>query len=415
MRSDLLRDFQQRELIADVTTPDELDAHLGTARRTAYVGFDPTADSLHVGSLLPLLALRRLQRAGHRPVVLVGGGTGLIGDPSGKAGERALNPKEQVAEWAERLKQQVRPFLDFEHGPNAAILADNYTWLSELDVIGFLRDIGKHFPVGAMLARESVKARMGSGISYTEFSYQVLQAYDFMSLMLLYDCSIQLGGSDQWGNITAGVELIRRVHGRAAYGVTLPLVTKSDGSKFGKTEAGTIWLDPTKTSAYEMYQFWVNTPDADVVRFLRYFTFIPVEQIEELAAVTRSAPEKREAQRVLARDVTALVHGEEAMHRAEAMTAARFGGPGAPIDVAEDLEDAVELPPDAASWPLWKVLKEAGYVVSSSEGRRLIQQGGVEVDGVRATSIEQKTAPGHHTVKLGKRRINRLIIPAPRV
>ncbi len=416
MRSELLRDLQGRELIADVTTPDELDAHLTSGRRTAYVGFDPTADSLHVGSLLPLLTLRRVQLAGHRPIVLVGGGTGLIGDPSGKAGERALNPKEQVAEWAERLKRQVRPFLDFDRGPNAAILADNYAWLSELDVIGFLRDIGKHFPVGAMLARESVKARMGAGISFTEFSYQVLQAYDFMSLMLLHDCSIQLGGSDQWGNITAGVELIRRVQGRPAFGLTMPLVTKTDGSKFGKTESGTIWLDPTRTSAYEMYQFWLNTPDADVVRFLRYFTFLPPERIAELAAVTRAVPEKREAQRVLARDVTALVHGEPAMRKAEAVSAARFGGdPAVAADLPDELEDAKYLPAEATGWPLWKVIKEAGWVTSTSEARRLIQGGGVEVDGVRATSIEQSISTGRHTVKLGKRRINQLIIETPRV
>jgi tyrosyl-tRNA synthetase len=416
MRSELLRDLQGRELIADVTTPDELDAHLTSGRRTAYVGFDPTADSLHVGSLLPLLTLRRVQLAGHRPIVLVGGGTGLIGDPSGKAGERALNPKEQVAEWAERLKRQVRPFLDFDRGPNAAILADNYAWLSELDVIGFLRDIGKHFPVGAMLARESVKARMGAGISFTEFSYQVLQAYDFMSLMLLHDCSIQLGGSDQWGNITAGVELIRRVQGRPAFGLTMPLVTKTDGSKFGKTESGTIWLDPARTSAYEMYQFWLNTPDADVVRFLRYFTFLPPERIAELAAVTRAVPEKREAQRVLARDVTALVHGEPAMRKAEAVSAARFGGdPAVAADLPDELEDAKYLPAEATGWPLWKVIKEAGWVTSTSEARRLIQGGGVEVDGVRATSVEQSISTGRHTVKLGKRRINQLIIETPRV
>jgi len=415
MRSELLRDLQGRELIADVTTPDELDAHLTSGRRTAYVGFDPTADSLHVGSLLPLLTLRRVQLAGHRPIVLVGGGTGLIGDPSGKAGERPLNPKEQVAEWAERLKRQVRPFLDFDRGPNAAILADNYAWLSELDVIGFLRDIGKHFPVGAMLARESVKARMGAGISFTEFSYQVLQAYDFMSLMLLHDCSIQLGGSDQWGNITAGVELIRRVQGRPAFGLTMPLVTKTDGSKFGKTESGTIWLDPTRTSAYEMYQFWLNTPDADVVRFLRYFTFLPPERIAELAAVTRAVPEKREAQRVLARDVTALVHGEPAMRKAEAVSAARFGGdPAVAADLPDELEDVKHLPAEATGWPLWKVIKEAGWVTSTSEARRLIQGGGVEVDGVRATSIEQSIPPGRHTVKLGKRRIHQLNIEAPR-
>jgi tyrosyl-tRNA synthetase len=415
MRSDLLQDLQRRELIADVTTPEELDAHLASGRRTAYVGFDPTADSLHVGSLLPLLALRRLQQAGHRPIVLVGGGTGLIGDPSGKAGERSLNPKEQVAAWAERLKRQVRPFLDFDHGPHAAVLADNYAWLSELDVIGFLRDVGKHFPVGAMLARESVKARLGAGISYTEFSYQVLQAYDFMSLMLLHDCSIQLGGSDQWGNITAGVELIRRVHGRPAYGITLPLVTKTDGSKFGKTESGTIWLDPAKTSAYDMYQFWLNTPDAEVVRFLRYFTFLPLPRIDELAAVTRDAPDKREAQRVLAREVTALVHGEGATRQAEADAAALFGGHG--LDAGGTAPSAV-LSAEAGVWPLWRVLstavEQAGARMSTSEARRLIQQGGVEIDGVRATSIDQRTPPGPHTVKVGKRRIYRVIIGAPR-
>jgi tyrosyl-tRNA synthetase len=415
MRSDLLRDFQRRELIADVTTPEELDAHLASGRQTAYVGFDPTADSLHVGSLLPLLALRRLQLAGHRPIVLVGGGTGLIGDPAGKAGERALNPKEQVAEWAERLKRQVRPFLDFDRGPQAAILADNYAWLSELDVIGFLRDVGKHFPVGAMLARESVKARMSAGISFTEFSYQVLQAYDFMSLMLLHGCSIQLGGSDQWGNITAGVELIRRVQGRAAYGLTLPLVTKTDGSKFGKTESGTIWLDPARTSAYEMYQFWLNTPDADVVRFLRYFTFLPLERIDELAVATRDAPEKREAQRVLARDVTALVHGDRAMREAEATTEALFSGdPARAKGLTGVAAPGATLPAEAVGWPLWKILKEAGLVPSTSEARRLIQQGGVEVDGVRASSIDQLIAAGEHTVKLGKRRVSRLLIAPPR-
>jgi tyrosyl-tRNA synthetase len=266
-----------------------------------------------------------------------------------------------------------------------------------------------------MLARESVKARMGAGISYTEFSYQVLQAYDFMSLMLLHDCSIQLGGTDQWGNITAGVELIRRVHGRPAFGLTLPLVTKADGSKFGKTESGTVWLDPARTSAYEMYQFWLNTPDADVVRFLRYFTFLVPERISELEATTRSAPETREAQRVLAREVTALVHGEPAMRKAEATSAARFGGPGAGPERPEEWEDAPRLPPEAAGWPLWKVIKEAGWVASTSEARRLIQQGGVEVDGVRADSIEQSTAPGRHTFRLGKRRINPLIIDAPRI
>src|SRR5512145_41930 len=300
MSTPVLQDFEQRGLIADVTTPAELGAHLADGPRTIYVGFDPTADSLHVGSLVPLLALRRIQQAGHRPIVLVGGGTGLIGDPAGKAGERALNPEEQVAAWADRLKTQVRPFLDFDLGPNAAIMVDNYEWLSRLELIPFLRDIGKHFSVGAMIARESVRARLGAGISYTEFSYQVLQAYDFLALHDRHGCTVQMGGSDQWGNITAGTELIRRVRSTAAFGLTMPLVTKSDGSKFGKTETGTIWLDPARTSAYEMYQYWLNTADADVERFLKYFTFLSPGEIDEVVRQTQAAPEKREAQRVLA-------------------------------------------------------------------------------------------------------------------
>jgi tyrosyl-tRNA synthetase len=399
MRSNLLADLQRRGLIVDVTTPDDLDAHLTSGRRTAYVGFDPTADSLHVGSLLPLLALRRVQLAGHRPIVLVGGGTGLIGDPSGKAGERALNPKEQVAEWAERLKRQVRPFLDFDRGPNAAVLADNYSWLSELDVIGFLRDIGKHFPVGAMLARESVKARMGAGISYTEFSYQVLQAYDFMSLMLLHDCSIQLGGSDQWGNITAGVELIRRVHGRSAYGLTLPLVTKSDGSKFGKSESGNVWLDPAKTSAYEMFQFWLNTPDADVVRFLQYFTFLPAEAIAELEDVTRQAAEKREAQRVLAREVTALVHGEAAVGEAEAIAAALFSGDVGALSETQLAQATRGMPTtvlrvaEAEGLGLPDLLVRVGLADSKRIARELVSAGGVTINGRRVEGAGDAVGP----------------------
>jgi tyrosyl-tRNA synthetase len=240
MPTSVLADLQQRGLVADVTSPAELGVHLASGSRTVYCGFDPTADSLHVGSLVPLLGLRRFQLAGHRPIVLVGGGTGLIGDPAGKAGERALNPEDHVAVFAERLKAQVRPFLDFDGGPHAARLVDNYEWLSKLQVIPFLRDIGKHFGVGAMVARESVRARLGTGISFTEFTYQVLQSYDFLSLHERYDCTIQIGGSDQWGNITAGAELIHKVRGAEAYGLTLPLVTKADGTKFGKTESGTV-------------------------------------------------------------------------------------------------------------------------------------------------------------------------------
>ncbi len=255
MRSLLLDDFEARGLMADVTHRDELARHLAEGPRSIYCGFDPTADSLHVGSLLPLLTLRRIQAAGHRPIVLIGGGTGLIGDPSGKAGERALSEQLQVAAWGERLKAQVSRFLDFGAGPTAAQLLDNYTWLSGLDVLGFLRDIGKEFSIGAMIAKESVRARMGradAGLSYTEFSYQILQAYDFLRLFQDHRCTAQIGGSDQWGNITAGIDLIRRKTGGVAYGLTVPLVTKADGTKFGKTESGTVWLDPAKTSPYEM-------------------------------------------------------------------------------------------------------------------------------------------------------------------
>jgi tyrosyl-tRNA synthetase len=413
MSTSVLDDFEQRGLIADVTTRDELAAHLAGASRTIYVGFDPTADSLHVGSLVPLLALRRIQLAGHRPIVLVGGGTGLIGDPAGKTGERALGPEEQVAAYAARLKAQVQRFLDFERGSHAALLVDNYEWLSQLAVIPFLRDIGKHFGVGSMIARESVRARLGAGISYTEFTYQVLQAYDFLALHERHGCTVQMGGSDQWGNITAGTELIRRVRGATAYGLTMPLVTKTDGTKFGKTEGGNVWLDPGRTSPYEMYQFWLNTTDADVVSFLKYFTFLPVTEIEVLAHQTARAPEKREAQRVLAAEITRLVHGEDARRQAEHASQQAFGGD---IDVVLDDQDGAipgsVLPPSAAPRPVWRVLKDAGIVPSTSEARRLIQQGGVEVNRQRVLDLDEALPAGRYAIKVGKRRIYRVVIEA---
>jgi tyrosyl-tRNA synthetase len=411
MATSVLEDFEQRGLIADVTAPTEFAAHLAEAPRTVYVGFDPTADSLHIGSLVPLLALRRLQRAGHRPIVLVGGGTGLIGDPAGKAGERALSPQEQVAVYAGRLKAQVRPFLDFDRGPNAAILVDNYEWLSRLEVIAFLRDIGKHFSVGSMIARESVRARLGAGISYTEFSYQVLQAYDFLALHERYDCTAQMGGSDQWGNITAGVELVRRVRGGAAHGLTMPLVTKSDGTKFGKTETETVWLDPAKTSAYEMYQFWLNTADADVGRFLKYFTFLEPAEADALVRESQAVPEKRQAQRVLAREVTRLVHGDAATRVAEQAGQRAFEG-----DLANLLHDDGDAVPGSVlsatetPRPVWRVLKDAGIVPSTSEARRLIQQGGVEVNRKRVVELGETLAPGRYAIKVGKRRVYRVVI-----
>ena len=405
MATSLLDDFHARGLIADVS--EGLGEHLAAGSRTLYVGFDPTADSLHVGSLLPLLALRRAQLAGHRPIVLVGGGTGLIGDPSGKAGERTLNPTEVVHEWAERLKRQVAPFVDFDAGRLSAVLADNYEWISALDVVSFLRDVGKHFSLSVMLAKDSVKSRLQTGISFTEFSYQVLQAYDFLCLLRCHDCTLQMGGSDQWGNITAGIDLIRRVEARSAFGLTLPLVTKGDGSKFGKTESGTVWLDPARTSAYEMYQFWLNTADDDAIRFLNYFTFLTHDQIAELGRATATHPEKREAQTVLAREVTRLVHGADGLAQAEQATAAYFGDGGeAPGKVIEASEPRF----------LWSVLKEIGLAQSASEARRLITQGGVTVDQKRITDLNFQLNPGAagYLVQVGKRRRERVVLSAPR-
>lgn len=390
---DLWSELEWRGLIADSTKAHDLREHLQALPRIAYVGFDPTADSLHVGSLLPLLTLRRIQQCGHRPIVLIGGGTGLIGDPSGKAGERQLNPEDQVAAWAERLKAQVQRFLDFNH----AILADNYEWLSKLQVIAFLRDIGKHFPLGTMMARESVRSRMtrsDEGISYTEFSYQVLQAYDFMALHDRHGCTLQLGGTDQWGNITAGIELIRRVRGQSVYGITLPLVTKTDGTKFGKTESGTIWLDAARTSAYEMYQFWLNTADEDVVAYLKYFTFLDRGEIDALAMETQSAPEKREAQRILSREVTAVVHGKSAMREAETISHALFSGD---LDALTEvqLDQACRTMPktafsrdEVAQLRVVELLTRVGLAASKREGRDLLSAGAISINGRRVASAD---------------------------
>jgi tyrosyl-tRNA synthetase len=398
MRAAILTELQWRGLVADMTSPDELDRHLAEPPRTLYCGFDPTADSLHVGSLLPLLALRRFQLAGHRPIVLIGGGTGLIGDPSGKAAERPLNPAAQVAAWAEGLKAQVARFLDFDRGACGARLLDNYAWLSRLDVISFLREVGKEFSVGAMLARESVRARLGrpeAGLSYTEFSYQVLQAYDFLELWRTEGCTLQIGGTDQWGNITAGIELIRRKTGGTAYGLTLPLVTRADGSKFGKTEAGTVWLDATKTSPYEFYQFWINTADADVERYLKYFTFLGPGEIEELARATREAPERRAAQRALAREVTRLVHGPEALRQAEAISDALFRGAVGSLSAGE-LEQAfrdvptTELPADELEGlSVVELLVRTGLASSRRASRELVGAGAIQLNGER---VKEPTA-----------------------
>jgi len=329
MSSELLADLQSRGLIFQIAGEDGLEAWLDGGSRTLYCGFDPTADSLHIGSLVPLLMLRRFQLAGHKPLVLVGGATGLVGDPSFKAQERKLNTPDVVANWVQKIKRQVSAFVDFDCGEHSAEVVNNLDWTAELSVIDFLRDIGKHFSVNAMIQKESVKQRIereGSGISFTEFAYLILQSMDFAELNRRYGCGMQIGGSDQWGNITGGIDLTRRLNSEQVYGLTLPLITKSDGSKFGKTEAGTVWLDPARTSPYAFYQFWLQTADTDAYSFLKYFTFLPLSQIDEIERSDRERQGRPEAQSVLAGEVTRLVHGEEGLQGAIRITDALFSG-----------------------------------------------------------------------------------------
>ena len=324
----LLTDLRNRGLVNQMTGEDELAKRLQKPA-TLYCGFDPTASSLHIGSLVPLLTLRRFQLAGHKPIALVGGATGLIGDPSFKAQERKLNTPDVVADWVGQLKAQVSRFIDFSACDNSAEVVNNLDWTQGVDVLDFLRDVGKHFSINNMINKESVKQRLdreGEGISFTEFSYMLLQSYDFAELYKRHDCVLQIGGSDQWGNIVGGVELTRRAHGGHAFGLTLPLVTKADGTKFGKTESGTIWLDPAKTSPYMFYQFWLNTADADAYRFLKYFTFLSVEQIDALEEVDKNSGARPQAQSVLAEEVTRLVHGDDALGAAKRITSSLFSG-----------------------------------------------------------------------------------------
>ncbi|MFT6351533.1 MAG: tyrosyl-tRNA synthetase, partial [Neptuniibacter pectenicola] len=329
MSETLLEDLKARGLVAQMTSEDELEKHLSEGSVTLYCGFDPTADSLHIGSLVPLLTLKRFQAYGHKPLALVGGATGLIGDPSFKAQERKLNDDSTVANWVGKIRTQVSAFIDFDSGDNSAEVVNNLDWTKNLDILTFLRDIGKHFSVNQMIAKESVKQRIdreGEGISFTEFTYMILQSYDFQQLNQSHGCSLQIGGSDQWGNITGGTELTRRMNGNQVFGLTLPLITKSDGTKFGKTESGTIWLDSSKTSPYAFYQFWLQTADADVYRFLRYFTFLSVSQIEQIEKEDEARQGRPDGQRVLAEEVTRLVHGEEGLVAAKRITEALFSG-----------------------------------------------------------------------------------------
>ena len=328
-QSGLLANLKARGLIAQMTSEESL-AEMLSEPQVLYCGFDPTADSLHIGSLVPLLTLKRFQQAGHTPIVLVGGATGLIGDPSFKSQERQLNTPEVVASWVSKIKAQTSQLINFsEDGTNAAAMANNLDWMGDFNILDFLRDVGKHFSINNMINKESVKQRInreGEGISFTEFAYMLLQSYDFAELYRRHHCVLQIGGSDQWGNIVGGVDLTRRMHGAHVYGLTLPLVTKADGAKFGKTESGTIWLDPKKTSPYAFYQFWLNTADADVYKFLKYFTFLSVDDIDKLERVDKDSGTKPEAQKVLAQEVTRLVHGDDGLRAAEVITRSLFDG-----------------------------------------------------------------------------------------
>ncbi len=321
---DILDDLKFRGLINQLSNLEGLREEMNKGKISLYCGFDPTADSLHIGHLLPILVLKRFQEAGHQPIALVGGGTGLIGDPSYKKDERALNPQKIVEKWSNALKSQLEQFLDFKSKNNPALMVNNYDWLGKIKAIDFLRDIGKYFTVSYMLAKESVKARLESGISFTEFNYMVLQAYDFLNLFEKYNCKLQIGGSDQWGNITAGIDLIKKKIEKEVYGLTVPLATKADGAKFGKTETGTVWLDAKKTTPYQFYQFWINTDDRDVIQYLKFFTFLSKQEIENLGKEVQKNPEKREAQKALANNVTSLVHGNEATAIAEKISQKLF-------------------------------------------------------------------------------------------
>lgn len=419
---DIFDELLWRGLAHQWTGEDALPARLKTGPITLYCGFDPSAPSLHIGNLVGLTTLRRFQKGGHHPIVVAGGGTGMIGDPSGKSEERTLLSEEELAANVGSIRAQIARFLDFQGG---ASLVNNADWLGKLGYIEFLRDVGKHFSVNAMLARESVRARLESrsGISYTEFSYMLIQAYDFIHLNDAMGCELQVGGSDQFGNIAAGVELGRKMRGAQLFGLTWPLVTRSDGVKMGKTAEGAVWLDPARTSPYAFYQWFVNVPDADAAPFLRFFTELPREEIEALEAEVAAAPQKREAQLRLAREVTLLVHGEGGLKAAERASAALFGGDLDGLTEAELLEIFTDVPSkEVARARLGRItageaLTEAGLAKSKSEARRLIEGGGASIGNRRIDDPEQPVGPNDLTsetvavLRAGKNRFALLRFP----
>jgi len=410
----LLAELTWRGLLYQHTEP--LDAALSAGVVTGYCGFDPTATSLHVGNLVPVMGLAHLQRAGHRPIVLIGGGTGMIGDPSGKSAERQLNTPETVEKNSRAIQRQLEKFLEFGE-PHGAIMRDNAEWLLEMGAVDFMREVGKHFTVNYMMQKDSVRSRMDEGgISYTEFSYMLLQAKDFLELYRRVGCTLQIGGSDQWGNITAGIELLRRVEGVEAHALTMPLVTTATGTKFGKTEAGAVWLDPKLTSPYRFYQFWVNVDDRDASRFLRFFTLMSREEIEALELELAAHPERRAAQQALARDVTTRVHGATAAKAAADVSALLFGGgdaaalSGNALEALRDEVPFVELPAlPAEGMDATDLFVAAKLAPSKGAAKRLLEQGGLSVNGAKL-SVEQRVvrremmlAGGHLLLRKGAR------------
>lgn len=422
--NNIIKELEARGLIAQMTSEDTLVEHLSSGSRTLYCGFDPTADSLHLGHLVPLLVLKRFQDAGHKPIALVGGATGLIGDPSFKASERQLNTPDIVSGWADKIKSQVSRFIRFEDVQNPARVANNLDWTAELSTLDFLRNVGKHFSVNSMINKESVQQRLhrdGEGISFTEFSYALLQGMDFAELNRRYDCTIQIGGSDQWGNIVGGIDLSRRQNKAQTFGLTVPLITKADGTKFGKTEAGAVWLDPSKTSQYAFYQFWLNTADADVYKFLKYFTFLTMEEIDEIERRDKESGTRPEAQGILAREATRLVHGEEGLQAAERITKAMFSGSLGDLSESDLEQLALDGLPsktvkraDVLGQPLTSLLTDAGLAKAGREVKDALGREAVSINGVAkgaadnasdANFAEAAALYGRfYLVKLGKKK-----------